>query len=71
MLPTRYSTILEKRDIPLEELIYHQISKKRGIHYYNILKRKTIVQLRSTNEILKDLPRNEFIEQYAPYLLIL
>ena len=63
MLPKRYSLILEKRDIPLEELIAHQIYKERGIHYYNILKRRTIVQLQSTNEILKDLPRNEFIEQ--------
>ena len=63
MLPIRSSSILEERYISPEELFAHQIYKENGIHYFSILKRRTILELRSTNEVLKDLPKKEFIEQ--------
>ena len=72
MLPTRASRIIEERIISREELYVHLLYKEKGIRYYNILKRRKTLEVRSTNEVLKDLSKNEFIEQirtvFADYM---
>ena len=63
MLPRQSSKKLEQHFISSAELYLHGEYKKRGLEYFNILKRQRIVEEKTTNEILLELSKDECIEQ--------